>query len=90
MNDEMCNFYIMYFYDATKYSVEPPNMCSWGGLDDMLKFPPGSDKLDSKVENHVPVPGTFCCLLSLSFVDNISFVTNMVGYVYSKFTILPP
>lgn len=56
MNDEMCNFYIMYFYDATKYSVEPPNMCSWGGLDDMLKFPPGSDKLDSKVENHVPVP----------------------------------
>ena len=51
MNDEMCNFYIMYFYDSKKYSQEPPGMCRWGNLDDNLKFPKGSDQLDSKAQN---------------------------------------
>ena len=46
MNDEMCNFYIMFFYDSNKYPNEPPGMCRWGGLDDNMKFPKGSDQLD--------------------------------------------
>ncbi|XP_065060202.1 LOW QUALITY PROTEIN: peptidylglycine alpha-amidating monooxygenase-like [Rhopilema esculentum] len=52
MNDEMCNFYIMFFYDSDKYPNEPPGMCRWGGLDDNMKFPKGSDQLDkSQGEN---------------------------------------
>ena len=46
MNDEMCNFYIMYFYDSKKYRQEPPGICRWGNLDDNVKFPKGSDQLD--------------------------------------------
>ena len=49
MNDEMCNFYIMFFYDAKKYAEEPPGMCRWGYLDDNLKFPAGSDIYEGKV-----------------------------------------
>eukprot|EP00112_Aurelia_sp_Birch-Aquarium-sp1_P018786 Seg4537.1 transcript_id=Seg4537.1/GoldUCD/mRNA.D3Y31 product="Peptidyl-glycine alpha-amidating monooxygenase" protein_id=Seg4537.1/GoldUCD/D3Y31 len=49
MNDEMCNFYIMYFYDSKKYAEEPPGMCGWGYLDDNLKFPAGSDIYEGKV-----------------------------------------
>ncbi len=46
MKDEMCNFYIMYYYDSKMYRTEPPGMCAWGGLDDKMKFPPGSDVLE--------------------------------------------
>lgn len=55
MNDEMCNFYIMFFYDSKKYTEEPPGMCRWGNLDDNVKFPKGSDKLDEKRKgDHTP------------------------------------
>ena len=64
MNDEMCNFYIMFFYDAKKYADEPPGMCRWGYLDDNLKFPAGSDIYEGKVP--VEDPGK-------SFIFHTSF-----------------
>eukprot|EP00794_Sanderia_malayensis_P009853 gene9853-10864_t len=57
MKDEMCNFYIMFYYDSKKYTTEPPGMCNWGGLDDNIKFPAGSDKLDTKSQTTENVHG---------------------------------
>ena len=77
MNDEMCNFYIMFFYDSKKFTQEPPGMCRWGNLDDNVKFPKGSDQLDSADEEGK-------CLLPVSSYLILDFSSIMKRYVFLR------
>ena len=49
MNDEMCNFYMMFYYDPSKSVNADPAACGIINEDDLrASFPPDADK---------PLPG---------------------------------
>lgn len=48
-NDEMCNFYMMYFYDSTKYGNKPSIPCDWLNTK-KYKYPIDSDTPLSVIE----------------------------------------